>query len=81
MTINLYILLCLVFVGVILWMEIKEQNQKRSDENRIKAPTPDARAAQPCEMVVKNPGHDPKAWKELHNLAICDKLFPLGTYP
>jgi hypothetical protein len=42
-------------------MEIKEQNQKRSDENRIKAPTPDARAAQPCEMVVKNPGHDPKA--------------------
>ncbi|CAK7357026.1 unnamed protein product [Dovyalis caffra] len=62
-------------------MEIKEQNQKRSDENCIKAPAPDAGTPGPCEMVVENPGHDPKAREELHNLAICDELFPLGTLP
>ncbi|KAJ6389700.1 hypothetical protein OIU77_027928 [Salix suchowensis] len=62
-------------------MEVKEQNQKRGDERRIEAPAPDAGAARTCEMVVGNPGHDPEARKELHNLAICDKFFPPGTLP
>uniref|UniRef100_A0A6N2KAA2 Uncharacterized protein n=1 Tax=Salix viminalis TaxID=40686 RepID=A0A6N2KAA2_SALVM len=62
-------------------MEVKEQNQKRGDEHRVEAPPPDAGAARTYEMVVGNPGHDPEARKELHNLAICDKLFPPGTLP
>ncbi|KAF9685028.1 hypothetical protein SADUNF_Sadunf03G0011700 [Salix dunnii] len=64
-------------------MEVKEQNQKRSDEHCIEAPAPDAGAARPCEMVPSDgvAQDDQESVHELKNLREIENMRPEEERP